>query len=177
MKSVMIDIETLSTRPDACVISFGLAAFDDSGVFATEGCVIRAEEWNGHMDPATVRWWFTQSEQARAAVVAPAAGARSALGAANTLGAFLVDYGNDELWANDPDFDVVIIRAWWERVCGTGNKFPVSYKASRSCRTIYAEAKRRSIDLSSAWENHVPHDAVSDAICQAKAVILARNSF
>jgi hypothetical protein len=168
----MLDIETLSTRPDACVTAFGLVAFNEEGITASTKCVIKSSDWHGHIDPGTVAWWLGQSEEARKTMTS---GVCTAAAAAETLGGFLVDYCDGELWANDPDFDVVITRSWWQRM--RTDAFPVSYKASRSCRTIYAEARRRNVDLQSAWHDLMAHDPLSDAVCQARAVILARRSF
>lgn len=174
MKSVMVDIETLSTRKDAVVISIGVAAFDDSKVIQTAGWALDfAHLVEGHIDPKTVKWWSEQHECARTysfnGRVRPAQ-------AAGDFRMFLQQYGGEELWANDPTFDVVILRNWWDRA-GGGGDFPSHYRHERSCRTIFAEARRLGHNIDSAWANgSVAHNPVDDAANQARGVILARKA-
>lgn len=171
MKSVMVDIETLATGPGACVVSIGLAAFNADTVVASGGLQIAPAYWHGRIDGGTVQWWLQQTQDAQLNTFY---GKLADKKAGEMMAEFLKDFGGDELWANDPSFDCVILRDWWTRVFGASKKFPSHYREERSCRTIYAEAKRRGVDLQAAWSGGLAHSAESDAICQAKAVILAR---
>lgn len=172
MKSVMLDLETLSSRKDAMVISIGVAAFDDSKVIQTAGWALDFKRLvPGHIDPTTVKWWSEQSEPAREYSFT---GKVDPLQAALDFAAFLKLYGGDELWANDPTFDCVILRHWWEQL--TQTSFPSHYREERSCRTMFAEARRLGHDISDAWKNgYVAHNPVDDAATQARGVILARS--
>lgn len=176
MKSVMLDIETLSSRKDAMVISIGLAAFDDTKVIQTAGWALDLGKLlPGHIDPKTVKWWAEQSAPAREYSFT---GKVDPLQAAMDITAFFKLYGGDELWANDPTFDCVILRNWWDEMNLRGPRvgsFPSHYREERSMRTIKAEAGRMGHDLSAAWQNgHVAHNPVDDAAVQARAVMLAR---
>lgn len=175
MKSVMIDIETLSARKDATVISFGVAAFDDAKVLETAGWALDFKHLlPGHVDPSTVKWWSEQSAPARAYSFG---GGVQPLDAALGLITFLQRHGGDELWANDPTFDVVIMRNWWDELRKTTRlgDFPSHYRQERSFRTISAEARRLGHSLDHAWKtDFVAHNPVDDAATQARAVILAR---
>lgn len=184
MKSLMTDTETLDTGPNAAVISIGIAAFDqDQGIIASEGWAINPIDWHGDVNPQTVVWWSKQNECAREYSFN---GKTSALQAALGLKQFVATYGSTdaecEIWANDPDFDVVILRSWWKRVAaqphGTGiGPFPFHYRSPRSCRTMFAEAKRLGIFYGGAWANgSVAHNPVDDACNQARAVIQIRNN-
>lgn len=170
MISVMLDLETLSTRSDACIISIGVARFDDKHVIATDGWALDLKKATGHIDPGTVAWWMEQSEPARQfsfmGRVDPHVAAQN-----------FTDFcrGADELWANDPDFDVTIIKNWWDSLRPKVGIFPMKYNASRSYRTIMAEAKACGVVVDKAWLNgFVAHNPVEDAATQARAVILAR---
>jgi len=171
MKSIMIDLETLGTAPDAAVISLGVVAFDlDKGVIASAGWGIKASDWHGKIDPATVQWWMGQSEAAREFSFK---GYNPDVFVAQSLASFVANYGGDECWANDPDFDVVILRSWWERVAQKAalGRFPISYKHSRSYRTINAEAKRLGIDAHHIYDvASVAHNPIDDAANQARVV-------
>lgn len=165
MKRIMVDIETLSTAPDACIISIGVARFTEHAVEDTRVWEISSKDWTGHIDPATIKWWMNQSDEAKAASFH---GTISAMTAAFEFAAF-VD-GADEVWANSPSFDIVILKSWWKRFV-PGVHFPISYKAERDCRTIFAEASRLGIELGHAWHMGTAHSAVDDAANQARAII------
>lgn len=67
MKRVMIDIETLSTRPDAATIAIGVVIRNDvtpqhkqaRSWFIDRDFVI------GHQDPATIAWWNEQDPRVK----------------------------------------------------------------------------------------------------------------
>jgi hypothetical protein len=171
MKSVMLDLETLSSQPDAVVISIGVAAFNETEVIASAGWALDfGHLLPGHIDPRTVKWWGEQSEEARRFSFS---GLCRPFDVACQVAGFFKVYGGDECWANDPSFDCVILRNWWKGTSYAGN-FPAHYREERSCRTIFAEARRLGCDLSPAYEGIVAHNPESDAVAQAKAVILAR---
>jgi 3' exoribonuclease, RNase T-like len=177
MKSVMLDIETLGTAKDSAVISIGICAFnEEKGVIASDGWAIRSLDWHGVIDPSTVKWWSQQNEAAREYSFN---GTTPDHVAASLIKQFVMTHGGseseDEVWANDPDFDVVILQSWWKRVPGAG-KFPFHYRAARSCRTIWAEAKRLGIYYDGAAAHTVAHNPIDDACNQARAVIQVRKN-
>src|SRR5579872_6912418 len=128
MKRVMVDIETLSTHKDAAVLSIGVAMFDDDQVIDTAGWSIDMKKITGHINPATVQWWMQQSENAKS---------YSFCGdlSPDSVATFLQSYLQtaDEVWANDPDFDMIILQNWWERTASV--PWPVSFRKYRSVRT------------------------------------------
>lgn len=75
--NVMIDLETMGTKPGSAVTSVGAVAFDFTPDYvknsefhsriSLESCV-RA---GLRMDASTVKWWMTQSDAARSEVQAP----------------------------------------------------------------------------------------------------------
>lgn len=179
MKSVMIDLETLGTGPDACVLSIGICAFGDNGVIDSQGWAIHPSDWHGAIQPDTVKWWMQQGEAAQKFSFE---GNRTAQNVAQELSTWSKQWGGgdgeDECWANDPDFDLVILRRWWQRIQDKGNlnigKFPFHYRTMRSCRTIYAEARRLGISYDGWALNHVAHNPIDDACSQARAVVHIR---
>lgn len=181
MKSLMVDVETLSVEVNACVISVGICAFDqDQKIYASEGWAIRAADWHGHIDPKTVQWWSKQNEAAREYSFN---GVETSLNVAAALKLFMEKHGGDELWANDPDFDVTILKHWWERV-EAHHKFHLGdfpggklrHRLPRSYRTLVAEAKRLGIQYEDAYSMaSVAHNPVDDACNQARVIIRIRN--
>ncbi len=121
-------------------------------------------------DPKTVRWWSKQSAEAQAAFEKPV-DLRIAL---SRFSVWLADVSPDvtqvRLWAHGKHFDIPILAAAYEAV---GLPVPWHYRAPRDTRTAFDMA---GIDDHSAWlKQHpgplgVPHHALDDAICQARAV-------
>lgn len=175
----MLDLETLSVRFDAAVISIGVAIFNDEQILDSAGWALAPQSIHGHIDPETVMWWAKQSEPAREYSFT---GKYLSMTAAFELKTLLAKYDVKEVWSKDPHFDHVILQSWWERVNVAEKfslgEFPYHYRAPRSYRTLEAEALRVGFDKSE-WEqfNYVAHNPVEDAVTQARAVIAMRKLF
>jgi len=117
-KHLMLDLETLDTRPSTVVLSIGAIAFDPQTGWMDEyqggGLELfprvdeqleagRTISWD------TMSWWLQQSEEARKAVAKPP---RPRIGVENCLETFR-DYckrmGTTLVWSNGAAFDVVIM--------------------------------------------------------------------
>ena len=164
MKRVMVDIETLSTRKDAAVLSIGAVMFDDTQILDSAGYAIDMRKMTGHIDPSTVKWWLEQSDTARAYSFS---GTEKPDAVASWLGTYLE--GATEVWANDPDFDMVILQNWWERT--TASRWPANFRNYRSVRTMTMLAQRYHIETAHVWTGATAHNPIEDAACQARAVI------
>jgi 3' exoribonuclease, RNase T-like len=178
MKSIMLDLETLGTGVNATVISVGVVAFDpDEGVIASAGWAIRSEDWHGEMDASTVKWWMKQNEAAQAYSFS---GTWTAEDVAVRFADFRSIWGGDECWANDPDFDVVLLKTWWARTQARSKltlpRFPIKYNEGRSVRTMRAEANRLGISTDHVYSpSSVAHNPIDDAANQARLVNFIRN--
>lgn len=175
MKSVMVDIETLGSDSHAAVISIGLAAFNEDGVIDTLGIAIDPADWHGDITPATIAWWMAQNDQARMYSFNNANKVGD-VQAANALREFIARHGGDECWAKGPDFDIVILRHWWERVRpkGTIGNFPIHFRTTRDVRTMLGLAKQYNIMHLLPPESGIAHNPVDDAAYQARQVINIR---
>lgn len=180
MKSAMIDLETLSLQPDAAVVSIGVAIFDEENVIHVESWALAPSSIHGHMDPQTIAWWMHEDRDA----------ARQATFGGNIAGftagfgfkTLLAMHNVEEVWANDPEFDLVVLKQWWQRqnsnihtppVPHLGD-WPINYRHSRSFRTIMAECARLGHDTKDLRGFYTAHEAGEDAAAQARAVIGAR---
>ena len=67
MKRVMIDLETLSTFPNAAVIAIGVVIRDDSSLSHKQArsWFIDRDRVIGHEDQATIDWWNAQDPRVR----------------------------------------------------------------------------------------------------------------
>ena len=125
-------------------------------------------------DPRTVQWWSEQSDEARAAFANPIdlrdALQRFTSWIINMYPASWDGKLSSEIliWSHGPSFDVSILSAAYRAV---GLPEPWHYRAPRDTRTAFDMA---GIDDHSAWlDQHstgTHHHALSDAICQARAV-------
>ena len=141
---VMIDIETLSTNPDASIATIGGIKFkrgtplpknlDD--VQESHKLYIKVDRCSCddlllHVDQATLKWWGTQSEEAKQEVfgIEGRVPIRDAL---ITLAEFV--RGTKTVWANSPNFDIVILENAYRRCKLTP---PWKFWNLRCCRTAY----------------------------------------
>ena len=198
--NVMVDTETFGTVPGCDLRSIGAVVFDPATGTAsdTEPFYIATDNPRGYggtpskrgrffetgnpsdrlkyplkRDPQTEQWWSEQSAEAQAAFENPV-DLRIAL---SRFSVWLVDVCPDvtalRLWAHGSHFDIPILAAAYEAV---GLPVPWHYRAPRDTRTAFDMA---GIDDHSAWLAQtpgplgVPHHALDDAICQARAVCAA----
>lgn len=195
---IMLDLETFGTNNNAAIVSIGAVGFfadrenaslytnsPDSLVQGGQGFRANvnlgdtAPDMRGVMDPGAVEFWLKQSDEARAMLVA---GPRMPLGTAlQAFAKWVTETGTGRhdvrLWSNGPTFDEVIIRAAFERY---GFDLPISFRGSRCCRTMLETAEtianynRREAAQQFADGVLVAHDALSDAVFQARGVVTQR---
>lgn len=166
--NVMIDLETVGTRPGSAIVSIGAVLFGSQGVFACFYRVIsmRSSRAAGlSVDDDTLEWWKNQSPAARdvlkqsnSVLSAPVARALAEL--SETIGGRLV-------WSNGADFDLPILaEAYWR--CGLGGP-PWSHKNTRCYRTI--RALRPEIEFHQIGKLGGAHNALDDAASQAEHAV------
>lgn len=161
---VMVDLETLSTSPDAAILSIGAVKFDpfntkepvDAFYQAIEATSCQA--YNLKIDAATVIWWMSEAQEpARTRYM----GERH-MDLPSALEGFTQWYGRESVpvWGNGSDFDNVILRTALER-CGF--EVPWKFYHNRCYRTFKQSAPRIKPP-----KNPNPHHALYDAATQAK---------
>lgn len=202
MIHIMLDLETWGTSPGSDIRSIGACLFDpvtryigDHGAnylfyIATDNPITFTHSPDGQpydeplrkyplsRDPQTAQWWAEQSDEAQAAFANPV-DLREALerftnwlaAISNNIAPF---HANDiRIWSHGAAFDPPILAAAYAAV---GLPVPWHYRAPRDTRTLFDLA---GITDHSAWLNQhpgplaVPHHALDDAICQARAVVAA----
>ena len=163
---LMCDIETLSTQPNAAILSIGACVFDRDGVGKTFYRVISEDTITGHIDPKTVLWWFKQSDAARGEFTK--GHGRPHTEVLSDFAAFCAtESGGKELhpWSNGAGFDIVILESAY---AAANMRTPWKYNGPLDVRTIMWEACAR-VNKAEGIEHH----ALDDAINQAKAVLKA----
>ena len=165
MKHIMLDLETLGTKPGSVILSIGACAFDAHGETIDKTCYLAidpadAQRHGLRLDAATVLWWMdpARAEAREAWHTLPKIDLDSAL-----IGftGWLDQFGHDwVLWGNGSEFDNALLQTAYE-VCGFD--VPWTYKQNRCFRT-----------LKGLFPGHEPqrlgtaHDALADAVHQAR---------
>lgn len=170
---LMLDLETLDTAPTAVVLSLGAVPFDPYGhvmgpPFYVEFTNFLEQQTavGRTISPSTVIWWMGQDAKARQVFQSKESSPErcSPLWGLHAFADFLKANPIQNVWAKDPDFDVVILRSLYQ-TNAPDLVFPFKYSAGRSVRTIEAMPFARLRD-----KPPVAHNALEDAVAQAKAV-------
>jgi len=176
MQDLMIDLETLSLKPSAMILSMAAVMFDtETGNIGAQlhiGCVLYGQ--CRHLDRNVVEWWAEPKQK----------GARDELMtfiqqrpyrldlALESLSRFIAKHDPKQIWGNSPSFDLAILTDayrqhdmpvpwlfWNERDCRT---------LVNVCRKITGEDPKKHIEL-----DGTAHSALADAIFQARYVSTA----
>lgn len=178
--ALMVDLETMSTRAEAAIVSIGACMFDmhagpeqeiaEHNRFLRRISLESNQAAGRHLDANTVIWWLQQSDEARRGLTD---------GAITNLKIALIElrmwFQHDTdcrpatCWANSPEFDISILRSANEAV---GETWPVFFSLNRDVRTCgelaYPDARERKAVMKAcrdATGEH--HRADADAVAQA----------
>ena len=173
MNHLMLDLETLGTRLNAPIVSIGAVFFDITNATIGEHFYIvidlNSSAQHGTIDADTVKWWMRQSDSAR--LVFNDTSAVSLVEALKQFSNFIVansSYNSVKVWGNGINFDNMILREAYYQV---GMSPPWRYVNDRDVRTIVDLAHDiTGIDVKATLRSGVAHNALDDAIHQAKYV-------
>lgn len=163
---VMLDIETLSTRPWSVILTLGAVKFDPwaDEVDQTKGLYVRPDvneqlAMDRHVQEETVAWWGTQTEEVREEALGEE-GRTSVNEMLDQLNRFLV--GANNIWCQGPAFDIVILEDLYRQV---NRPTPWQFWQIRDSRTLF------SVHGDPREKNrHGAHNALIDCYYQARAV-------
>lgn len=161
-RHVMIDLETLSTSPNAVVFQIGAQAFDlEAGSFCDAGLMMYVDAQEGiraglDVDWSTIKWWMTVPDNDRI-VSGSEISIREAL---TELGKYV--RRNDRVWSNGAAFDIPIMENHYRRA---RMDIPWKYHNVLDVRTL------KWLKPAPRVEPIMAHHALSDAQAQALWVI------
>lgn len=164
---VMIDLETLSTRPTAAIVSIGACKFSDTKIVSEFYVNVSAKssKENGlHVSKETVDWWLKQSDSARNALLINPQPLDVA------LKMFLEWYGSKSLktWSNGADFDLPIMA---NALLQCSMEVPWKYWDGMCVRTIQTLTNSKV-----PRQEGTHHNALDDAVNQAKYIMRFMNN-
>jgi len=166
-KHIMIDLETLSTEPNAVILAIGAVAFDgetgkrdiqrgSSTFYATvkiQSCLDRGMIVEGN----TIKWWGDQSAVARTAAFVGSSHIGTAL---RGLSEFIDKRGEDGnrpcVWGNDSVFDIGILNSAYKACC---LESPWAFWKVRCYRTISKLVPKEFFPWDGGTKHHALHDA------------------
>lgn len=163
MIDMMLDLETLGTRPYSAIVSIGAVFFDPyENKLGDEFYRVVDLRSQGNlgltMDSATVQWWMQQSDEARAVYKGSGIPVEAAL---RDLSTFIGEARRDtvRVWGNGSDFDNVLLSCAYEKALLT---LPWRYGNNRCYRTVKSFYKGVQLTRVGTY-----HNALDDAKTQA----------
>ena len=168
---IMHDIETMSTKANAIVVSLGAVKFssndtdsydtikdDPDRTFYARLDIESQEEAGRDISASTFQWWLKQSNDARAAFL------HKSMPVLQVLEAFSAwAEGSEYIWGNGATFDNVIMRNLY---AAYGMPFPIEYWGDLDMRTL--------VKLNGGEKPKYPiavaHNALDDAMLQTLQV-------
>jgi len=169
MKNIMVDLETLGTKPGSIVLSIGAVYFGLDGLGKDFYSVISVEDSEAcglTSDQSTVDWWTKQSEEARDVLTKArsyeAPKLRSVL---ESFSAFVRPHSR--IWGNGSDFDNVLLASLYE---AASIGCPWEFYDNRCFRTL-----KGLLIKEDTQEKRNDHNALSDAINQAEKAVRILN--
>lgn len=182
MKHMMVDLETMGTRPYSVICSIGAYIFDpdtdNAGALVSPALIWdqthmfyrvidmeSAEKIGLRLRAGTVKWWLDRDRDAQQAIIT-----KNCVGivqALQDLGGFYRDSGAQRVWSHGASFDLPLLADAYE--CAD-LRVPWSFRDIRDTRTLY--------ELAGLPQNfHQPatgaHVAIMDAWQQSVAACMA----
>jgi hypothetical protein len=161
-KNVMLDLETLGTKPGCKILSIGAVEFNAEGLGEQFYIEIDRNKQGGLFEQdQTVKWWGEQSVEAKGTLFAPKD--VSIWAALFQFSSWLDGVNPDHpinIWGNGSDFDNVLIQEAYEQ---SRILKPWSYGRNRCYKTL----KRIIKGVEESKFEGVKHNALADAIHQA----------
>lgn len=169
MRDLMIDLETLATRPDAAIVTIGACLFDiTTGEIGKTfyGKVDLADAMrHGKVNGDTLKWWLNQGDEARKELLG---GVYTAKVIFNEFEDFITKNANCNrlrAWGNGSVFDITMMEFNFPRI--TGMEAPWRFWNVRDCRTIKDVGETAGYRFTEE-RSGTHHAALDDAIYQAK---------
>jgi DNA polymerase III epsilon subunit-like protein len=163
---IMLDLETLSIRPNAAIVSIGAVRFSwKEGIRDAFSVNISAEsnkDYKLRIDKDAIEWWAKQPKAAREVWQQDPKPLPEALQMFNDW------YGNSNhpLWSCGTNFDIPLLEEAYIR---TGLQKPWKYYLVNDYRTVITLFGLNNRELRKNDEMY--HSAVHDAVAQAEILI------
>lgn len=168
---IVVDLETMSTAPDAAIVSIGAVHINldamkvDLPVWYGTVDLSSSMAYGGRVDGSTIMWWLGQSEIARKTLSVTPVGLELAL---QSLRTWMLRWGSEKelrMWGYGADFDCSILANAFRSVSMPP---PWEYRHARCLRTLKAVLRDK---LANIQYIGVAHNALDDAMHQGNVLI------
>lgn len=161
MSNIMVDLETMSIKPNAAIVAIGAVKFGAEGLGSNFYKIIDLDssvKAGGHIDPKTIMWWMQQSSEARKKLTCE--DAVSLFSALQDFSKFVGAKKEAKIWGNGASFDNVVLATAYDSV---NLERPWNFWNDRCYRTMKS-VFGNGIEY---VEPEIKHDALEDAKAQA----------
>ena len=171
---IMIDIESLSTQPNASIMTIGAIKFNRHDFKVKEKFYKRIsrksnEQFNRDFDEATINWWHSQSEQAKKEIFEN----KDRINLSTALQELSIFCrGSKCVWANGVAFDIPILESAY-RDCNLD--CPWKFWVVRDVRTIYDIGNMnltvfKRLNKLDKHHHNALHDCITQLLCFEQAM-------
>ena len=176
MTEVMLDIESLSTKTNASILTIGAIRFNRHDFKVKEKFYKRItkesnEHFNRHFDENTISWWHSQSEEAKKEIFEN----KDRINLSSALQELSIFCrGSKCVWANGVAFDIPILESAYE-ACDLDT--PWRFWIIRDVRTVY-DLGRMNLTVFKRQNNLLNncHNALADCETQLLCFEQAMNN-
>jgi DNA polymerase III epsilon subunit-like protein len=164
-RQIVVDLETLSARPNSCIISIGAVAFTLQDGITEEFFInvdpLTCKEIGLHISKETVAWWASQPKEAIESWQKDPVPLKEA------MQKFTEFYGNTSvpIWGNGSSFDITILESAYFALNDEMINIPWKFWDIYDMRTLTSILGRR------LEKTGINHNALHDSIAEAKLII------
>lgn len=173
MNDIMLDIETFGTSPGCAILSIGAVRFNlegevpskyESEIFYAPIQIKSNLTYGLTMDPNTILWWMTQSDESRKKLIKAEEFGYRLDTTLDLFSRWIKHSSVLSVWGNSNRFDCGILAYAFEKL---GMEVPWNTKLERDMRTYIMEYPE--VYKSSANRNTI-HDPIEDCLYQIDVV-------
>lgn len=159
--NVMLDLETLGTKPGCIILSIGAVTFNGDYKFYRNINSNNCALYGLKAEQNTVEWWSNQTQQAKDSLTIDRVRLSEAL---NDFTKWFKDVKGQQIWCQGANFDVPVLEAAYDAV-----KFQIPWKFwnVRDTRTVYDIT---GFDPKTVQREGTYHNALDDCEHQIKCV-------
>ena len=159
-KQIVVDLETLSIKPNACIVSIGAVLIENMEITDTFYINVdgrTCKEAGLDIDPDTIKWWGEQSKEAQQAWQ------KNPVPLQEALDKFTTWYGKQSIpiWGYGANFDIVILES---ALRAMEMEIPWKFWDIACLRTLMNVLDKRLPKANN-------HNALDDATAEAKVLI------
>lgn len=170
-----IDLETMGLPPNGAIVSIGACFFDldrcEIGpTFKRNIHLATAVRDGGVIEPSTLLWWLSQSDEARKSILLDTYDIRVVLQEFSDWIAMHSRHQDVRVWGNGSDFDITLLNTAYRAAGIRAPWSPFKVRCFRTVRNMYP-----SVVYDPEQKGDGAHNALTDAIFQAQHMFKIKN--